>query len=418
MSNHRSVKNSLIIMCLGFVLVTSIILSAISIIGLKTSSDRSLSTYKDSQNSGYNTEIKSEIQTVITVLNSEYQKYKDGILSEAEAKKEALNTVRAMRYRDDQSGYFWIDDTDYNLVMHPILADQEGNNRHDLKDQNGVFIIQVIMDVANSPEGGGYNEFYFTKADGVTVAPKVAYSQIFKPWGWVVSTGNYVDDMNADMADEEDYIQHSFTELSLIIVAAEAILLLITFIVARLFGIRICKPLDQIQKLASRFSAGDFTQQIQVHSRNEFGKTAEALNIAQSNISSLVNNIKQTSDNLTTALNDFSSYFSTMKSSIEGVSIAVNEIATNTTSQADSTNDTSSSMQNVSTDIQNANDEITALQSSTTLIKDYSDRSFKILGSLINTSNNTRDNIQEMYNQTQNTNDSVNKISQAASLIS
>ena len=53
--------------------------------------------------------------------------------------------LRGMRYRDDGSGYMWIDDTDYNLVMHPILPEQEGENRYDLTDQNGVKIIQNIM---------------------------------------------------------------------------------------------------------------------------------------------------------------------------------------------------------------------------------------------------------------------------------
>ena len=47
-----------------------------------------------------------------------------------------------MRYGDDGSGYFWIDNTDYILVAHPILGEQEGNNRYDLEDQNGVKIIQ------------------------------------------------------------------------------------------------------------------------------------------------------------------------------------------------------------------------------------------------------------------------------------
>lgn len=71
--------------------------------------------------------------------------------------------------------------------MHPILAEQEGTKRDNIKDQNGTRIIQNIMKVANSSEGCGYNEFYYTKSDGKTVAPKVAYSQIFKPWNWVVS---------------------------------------------------------------------------------------------------------------------------------------------------------------------------------------------------------------------------------------
>ena len=69
----------------------------------------------------YNTEIKSQVQSVIAILQAEYDKSQNGDLTEDEAKKEAAEIVRNMRYRDDESGYFWIDDTDYNLIMHPIL---------------------------------------------------------------------------------------------------------------------------------------------------------------------------------------------------------------------------------------------------------------------------------------------------------
>ena len=80
---------------------------------------------------GYNTEIKSQVQSVIAILQAEYDKSQNGDLTEERSKKEAAEIVRNMRYRDDGSGYFWIDDTDYNLIMHPILTDQEGNNRYD-----------------------------------------------------------------------------------------------------------------------------------------------------------------------------------------------------------------------------------------------------------------------------------------------
>ena len=99
--------------------------------------------------------------------------------------EEVLSLIHIyMRYGDDNSGYFWIDDTNYNLVMHPILSEQEGTNRKDLEDKNGVKIIQEIMKVADN---GGYNEFYFTKSDGKTVAPKVAYSLSFPEWNWVIT---------------------------------------------------------------------------------------------------------------------------------------------------------------------------------------------------------------------------------------
>ena len=177
----KSVKTSLMSLCMGNVLVACLIIGIVAIISIRTTTTMAVSDYEDAMNNGYNQEIKLQVQSVITILQAEYDKCEAGDLTEEEAKKEAAEIVRAMRYGDAGDGYFWIDDTDYNLVMHPILPDQEGNNRYDLEDQNGVMIIQEIMKVAQSADGGGFNEFYFTKSDGVTVAPKVAYSQIFKP---------------------------------------------------------------------------------------------------------------------------------------------------------------------------------------------------------------------------------------------
>lgn len=222
--NRRSVKHTLTMTCLMLVLLASLLLGATSIFSIRNTTNMALTEYESAMDSGYNTEIKSEVQTVIAVLQAEYDKSQAGELTEEEAKAEAKEIVRAMRYRDDGSGYFWIDDTDYNLVMHPILAEQEGNNRYDLEDQNGVMIIQEIMKVCNSADGGGFNEFYFTKADGVTVAPKVAYSELFAPWGWAVSTGNYVDDMQVEMTGVEGRINQKFEVLCIVIVIMMAVI--------------------------------------------------------------------------------------------------------------------------------------------------------------------------------------------------
>ena len=132
-------------MCLMIVLVSVIVIGGISISNISTMTSTANKNYENARLDGYNTEIKSQVQSVIAILQAEYDKSQNGDLTEDEAKKEAAEIVRNMRYRDDGSGYFWIDDTDYNLIMHPILTDQEGNNRYDLTDQNGVKIIQEIM---------------------------------------------------------------------------------------------------------------------------------------------------------------------------------------------------------------------------------------------------------------------------------
>lgn len=141
----KSVKNSLTLMCLMIVLVSVMVIGGISILNISTMTSTANKNYENARLDGYNTEIKSQVQSVIAILQAEYDKSQNGDLTEDEAKKEAAEIVRNMRYRDDGSGYFWIDDTDYNLIMHPILTDQEGNNRYDLTDQNGVKIIQEIM---------------------------------------------------------------------------------------------------------------------------------------------------------------------------------------------------------------------------------------------------------------------------------
>ena len=118
----KSVKNSLTLMCLMIVLVSVMVIGGISILNISTMTSTANKNYENARLDGYNTEIKSQVQSVIAILQAEYDKSQNGDLTEDEAKKEAAEIVRNMRYRDDGSGYFWIDDTDYNLIMHPILT--------------------------------------------------------------------------------------------------------------------------------------------------------------------------------------------------------------------------------------------------------------------------------------------------------
>lgn len=405
-------------MCLLLVLFTSVVLGATSIFSIKSTTDMAVSEYENAMDAGYDTEIKSEVQTVIAVLQAEYDRFQSGELTEEEAKEEAKEIVRAMRYRDDGSGYFWIDDTDYNLVMHPILVEQEGTNRYELEDQNGVMITQEVIKACTSAEGGGYNEFYFTKADGVTVAPKVAYSQLFEPWGWAVSTGNYVDDMQAEMADVEERIAQKFTMLCIVIVIMAIVMLGMAVFWAGLFGKQLCRPLEAIQNLASRLSEGDLTTAVDVAEKNELGVTADALNTAQEHIVSLISNINTASEDLKMALQLFTGNFTAMEESIGNVAIAVNEIAENSTTQAGSTTEASNGIMTIAEGIERTTSEMQELVENANQMQDYSEKSLANLLELIKTSHKTEEDINSMYAQTENTNASVTKISNAATLIS
>lgn len=412
-----SMKKSLMTLCVTMVLVVSIVIGVIAIISIRTTSDLAVTDYENAMNDGYNDEIRYEVQSTIAILQAEYDKVQTGDLTEKEAKEEAKEIIRCMRYGDDESGYFWIDDTDYNLVMHPILPDQEGNNRKELKDEDGVMIIQEIMKVANTAEGGGYTEFQFTKSDGVTVAPKVTYSQIFKPWGWVVSTGNYVDDMQAEIVETRNAINQKFISLCVVVAVAMVIIVVVVSFIARFYANKICVSLVGIQNMATRMSDGDLTTAIELKERNEIGKTANALNKAQGHMVSLIAGITETSKDLGEAVANFTKNFATMEESITNVSAAVNELAENTTAQAQSTNEASASVEEIAGGIEDTTKEVVSLDENAKVMQEYSDKSMEALRELIDVNTKTKADIDSMYTQTTNTNDSVQKISQAATLI-
>ncbi len=172
----RSLTVMLISIICIMVSIPTIGLACLGVYYLRASMTESEELYEESMTDGYSMEIKSQVQAALSVIQTYYDKSQSGELTEAEAQTLAKDAVRAMRYRDDSSGYLWIDGADYVLVVHPILTEQEGTNRYDLTDQNGVKVTQNVVSTAQA--GGGFHEFYFTKSDGVTVAPILKCSSL------------------------------------------------------------------------------------------------------------------------------------------------------------------------------------------------------------------------------------------------
>lgn len=413
----KSIIRSIMLVCLAAVCITAVAIGGNAVVSMQSMLKLANSTYETAVDDGYNAEIKSQVQCTIAVLQSEYDKFKAGEKTEEEAKNDAKETIRAMRYRDDQSGYFWIDDKDYTLVMHPILVENEGQNRYELEDKNGVMIIQEIMKVCDSAEKGGYNEFYFTKSDGVTVAPKVAYSEMFEPWGWAVSTGNYIDDMDAQKKDVFGQLNGLYDSVlirvDIVFVAAIAAAMAVAF----LLGKRIISPLNRIQKFADGLSEGDLTGMVEVKTKNEIGQTADSLMQARKNMSELICQIQDVAGGIHDVLLDFQDSFRNVKESSSQVSEAVESIVENITRQAASTDDANHDVSDMAGSIKNTSAEIGNLDKNAGDMLAISRQTDTTFGELISVNNRTRKSISIMAEQTKNTNVSVQKIQGAAQFI-
>ncbi|KAB2919572.1 MAG: methyl-accepting chemotaxis protein [Dechloromonas sp.] len=122
------------------------------------------------------------------------QEVRAGRMTEAEAQKAAAETIRAVRY--DQVEYFWINDLKDLMVMHPIRPDLEGKKLDQLKDKNGKFLFQEFNNVVKS-KGAGFVDYLWPKPGNEEGVPKISYVMGFQPWGWVIGSGIYVDDVDA-----------------------------------------------------------------------------------------------------------------------------------------------------------------------------------------------------------------------------
>ena len=413
----KSLISAIMRICVAMSIISSLCIGGNCVYSIKTMSKSSYNKYEEAVNDGYNTEIKSQVQSAISILENEYTTAAAGIKTEEQAKEDAKEIIRGMRYRDDDSGYFWIDDTDYVLVMHPILPEQEGNNRYTLEDQNGIMIIQEIMKVCQSADKGGYNQFYFTKSDGVTVAPKVAYSEIFEPWGWIISTGNYIDEMDVAKQDMEEAINREYNNALTRTDVLFIVVIMISILTAYICGKQIVAPIKKIQSFAEKLSEGNLTTEVDVKSRSEIGQMATSLRTAQDNMRGLLQGITEVSNGVNSALGSFDLAFNNMKESISQVSSAVDAIAQNVTRQATSTDEANDNVITMADHISQSGEEISNLDKNAGEMNRISEQSMKTLGRLIEINNKTRESISAMAEQTENTNRSVEQIHMAANLI-
>ncbi|MCX5750771.1 MAG: cache domain-containing protein [Candidatus Saganbacteria bacterium] len=149
--------------------------------------------YVSSRHSSQDALIKTETEKAVAMLQSVYdQSQKDGLTID-QAKKIGADKLRTVRYGADNQGYFWADTVQGINMVHATKPEIEGKNRY-LANINGIYYIRELIKHGIQP-GGGFTDYYFPKPGEQTPSKKRSYSLLFKPFGWVVGTGYYPEDV-------------------------------------------------------------------------------------------------------------------------------------------------------------------------------------------------------------------------------
>jgi methyl-accepting chemotaxis protein len=184
-----------------------------------------------------------------------------GEFSMQEGQKRYLDRINKMRYNGDD--YFWVNDLTPRMVFHPIKKELNGKDLSDNKDPNGKLLFREMVKVCQE-SGEGYVEYEWPKPGHDKPVGKVSFVRLYKPWGWIVGTGLYLDDIEAQ------YDQFMATMvIGIVIVTVLAVVL--SIVIARI----ITRPIYRGVEMMKELRQGQLGTRLRMDSKDEVGELAK-----------------------------------------------------------------------------------------------------------------------------------------------
>ncbi|MGA0208703.1 MAG: cache domain-containing protein [Candidatus Nanopelagicales bacterium] len=151
---------------------------------------------------------------LVVALDELYASEKAGELTKEQTRSRALALLTAVRFADND--YFFTYDLDLTAIGHPDERFQ-GRNLADMQDADGKYFIREARDLVLD-QGSGYIDYRWERLNGAEPSPKVGYVFLYEPWDWMIGTGVYVDDIEAEVDRQVEGIsrtlEQTFEEIS------------------------------------------------------------------------------------------------------------------------------------------------------------------------------------------------------------
>jgi PAS domain S-box-containing protein/putative nucleotidyltransferase with HDIG domain len=145
-------------------------------------------------------EMLRELTEIVWNVASSYEKKeRAGEMSREQAQKEVGNIILALRYGPEKKDYFWVNDMRALIVVHPYRPDLRGEAVPDFRYPTGKNLLEEFVKIVKA-QGAGYVEYLWQwQDDPKKIVPKLSYVKGFEPWGWVIGTGLYIEDVTMEI---------------------------------------------------------------------------------------------------------------------------------------------------------------------------------------------------------------------------
>ena len=137
--------------------------------------------------------VRQHVEVAHGVLAWAQRQEAEGVPRE-QAQALAKKAIAQLRYEGKE--YFFISDAQAGVIMHPIKPELDGKDGGGIKDPNGIALFKAFAEEVRQ-HGQGFVAYQWPKPGHDKPVDKVSFVKGFEPWGWIIGSGLYVDDLHA-----------------------------------------------------------------------------------------------------------------------------------------------------------------------------------------------------------------------------
>ncbi|AKZ63228.1 membrane protein [Herbaspirillum hiltneri N3] len=306
--------------------------------------------------------LKRVVETAEGILKSYAAEVAAGKTTLADAQKQALERIAAMRY--DNDNYIFVFDSKPVVLMHPTNKSVVGKNVGDRKDSDGKLYYVEMVKVGKAQQRGYVNYMgRLPGADDTNRTQKVSYLIYYQPWDWLLVSGVFLNDV------ESDFYKNLLKLAGILIVigvAVSAMMLAIIRNITRSLG---GEPAYAVG-VASRIASGDLTMAIKTRAGDKTSLLYE-MSVMRERLSSVIGGIRTGTDSIDTGAKE--------------IAAGNMDLSSRTEQQAASLEETASSMEELTSTVkQNADNARQAGQLANTA-SDIARRGGDVVGQVVDT---------------------------------
>ncbi|WDZ95000.1 methyl-accepting chemotaxis protein [Herbaspirillum sp. WKF16] len=246
-----------------------------------------------------------------------------GKISLDEAKRQAKSVLNDIRYGED--GYIAILGMDATAIQNPALPQNDGKDMSGFKDPAGFPVFQEVARMAASPSGEGFLRYLWVRPGQEKVSTKLARIASFKPWGWALVAGLYVDDI-------EDAFYESLKKTAGIMVLVSLLLSAIIVAVNRSLNRALGGSPEYAVAVAMQIAEQDLSQAVRLR-EGDSTSLLYAMAVMQRNLATMIAAIRGSAETIAAASSqiaignlDLSSRTETQASSLEETAASMEQL--------------------------------------------------------------------------------------------